>query len=360
MIRLLRKILNTVPIREINEPDIYFVVEGGNWTINQGADALIPYMKHFEIKKTREYRLRPQKAILYFGSVHVFLNFPRIDKIKVPIIVTCFHIVDSDPYFDKIKEKKQYVSMWHTSCTNTKRKLIAMGIPESKICLIPVELNSKFFAPVTEEEKRKRQAQAGIDSNRIVVGSFQKDGNGWGEGLEPKLIKGPDIFCDVLERLKDKYDLHVILSGPARGYVKKRLDSLGIPYTHYFFEKSDEVSELYRMIDLYMVTSREEGGPRAIAEAMASGVPLITTKVGQAIDVVEDRKNAMLVDVEDVDELVNAFETVVNDSTLRSILIENGLKTAKQFDVAIIAQQYEKRLFKSVLESENDNLKGRS
>jgi glycosyltransferase involved in cell wall biosynthesis len=53
-----------------------------------------------------------------------------------------------------------------------------------------------------------------------------------------------------------------------------------------------------------LVTSRDEGGPRAVLEAMAVGVPLVTTRVGQAMDLVRHGQNGWLVEVEDVDGLV--------------------------------------------------------
>ena len=75
-----------------------------------------------------------------------------------------------------------------------------------------------------------------LPRDRIIIGSFQKDGVGWGEGNEPKLIKGPDIFCEVIKRLKKDFDIHVFLTGPARGYVKNHLKSNGIPFTHVFLK----------------------------------------------------------------------------------------------------------------------------
>jgi len=134
-----------------------------------------------------------------------------------------------------------------------------------------------------------------------VVGSFQKDGVGWGEGREPKLVKGPDILLQVLDALRRHVpELFVLLSGPARGYVKAGLERLGVPYRHVFVADYTHMGELYQALDAYIVTSREEGGPKAVLESMASGVPLISTRVGQAMDLVQHEANGWLVDVGDV------------------------------------------------------------
>ena len=53
---------------------------------------------------------------------------------------------------------------------------------------------------------------------------FSKDGEGWGEGLIPKLIKGPDIFIETVKQIKQKkLKIFILLLGPVRGFVKKEL-----------------------------------------------------------------------------------------------------------------------------------------
>jgi glycosyltransferase involved in cell wall biosynthesis len=77
------------------------------------------------------------------------------------------------------------------------------------------------------------------------------------------------------------------------------------------------------------VTSRQEGGPKAVLEAMASGTPLVTTRVGQAAELVADGENGLLADVDDVDALVDAVERVHADSALRARLRTAGRAQAE-------------------------------
>ena len=120
----------------------------------------------------------------------------------------------------------------------------------------------------------------------------------------------------------------MLLSGPARGYVKHGLDKLGVLYRHEYLKRFEDLPSLYDAIDLYIITSREEGGPKACLEAMAKGVPLITTEVGQCKDLVEPGKNAMMAPIGDIDRLYEEALQVLNDSQLKEILITNGLQTA--------------------------------
>ena len=50
-----------------------------------------------------------------------------------------------------------------------------------------------------------------IDQNKILIGSFQKDGDGWGDGNVPKLIKGPDLFLKTIKILKEDFSMEKII-----------------------------------------------------------------------------------------------------------------------------------------------------
>lgn len=330
---------------KFSQADLYYVVEQANWAVDEVAKDVLEYMD-INTQIISSSKFLNKNALIHFGSLNAFLQDKNgYKRNKNGVIVTCFHIVDSDSRKNELKNLDSYVKKWHTSCTITRNKMISLGISEAKIEVIPISINGKNYAPCNPEEKKRRRADMLIDEKTIVLGYFQKDGNGWGEGNVPKLIKGPDIFCDVVEVLARKYKIHVILSGPARGYVKKRLNEAEVPFSHFVFEEAKQVADLYKVIDIYMVTSREEGGPRAILESMASGVPIISTKVGQAPDIIQDGVNGILVDIEDKNALINAFEKIINTESLRERLTQNGLKTAREYDSERIAKLYNEKLY---------------
>jgi glycosyltransferase involved in cell wall biosynthesis len=92
----------------------------------------------------------------------------------------------------------------------------------------------------------------------------------------------------------------------------------------------------YHALDLYLVTSRQEGGPKALLESMASGVPVVTTRVGQAMDLVRHGENAWMVDVDDVEGLTHvAYETIAG--LPRTDMLKRGREMAE-------ANSYESQL----------------
>lgn len=335
--------------RKREDADLYYIVESANWSIADDGKNIVGHLTKLKGNIATNCRFISKAPYIHFGSFNVLLNNKKLchKRKGKKIIATCFHIVDGDPRADKICQIDPDVEKWHTSCNITKNKLIRFGVDAGKICVIPLGIDRTIYFPeASNEEREKHRQEIGVKKGQIVIGSFQKDGNGWGEGLEPKLIKGPDIFCDVVEKLAVAYDIFVLLSGPARGYVKERLQKANIPYYHVYMENAEDIAKLYRMIDIYLVTSREEGGPKAILESMASGVPVISTKVGQALDMINNGDNGFLVDIGDVDAIVHTFDWVINSEDIRKKLISKGLSTAEEYDMRKIVARYEYELYR--------------
>ena len=239
-----------------------------------------------------------------------------------------------EPEFDRIYQqlcaKHELIDRIQVSHTEMRDIILASGIDPHKVFLIPIGINCSFFTPQTSEKKLFFRRKYGIPQTAVVIGSFQKDGNGWQEGMVPKLIKGPDVFIETVARIKKNIpELFVLLSGPARGYVKAGLERHAIPYRHVYLNEYPQVAELYQAIDLYLVTARQEGGPKAILESMASGVPLVTTRVGQAMDLVKHGENGWMVDVEDVNGLAFYSQQVLSDKIDLVPVLKAGRVTAQ-------------------------------
>jgi glycosyltransferase involved in cell wall biosynthesis len=203
--------------------------------------------------------------------------------------------------------------------------VLSSGIDPAKVFRIPIGVDLELFRPPTPESRAAVRDALDLPQSAFVVGSFHKDGVGFGEGLEPKLIKGPDVLVEALAALAARVpELHVLLSGHARGYVRRGLEERGIPYRHRIVERYADLGPLYHALDAYVVPSRQEGGPKGVLEAMASGIPVASTRVGQATELIVDGRNGRLVDVEAAEALADAVVAVTGDAGV----VAAGLETA--------------------------------
>jgi glycosyltransferase involved in cell wall biosynthesis len=234
-----------------------------------------------------------------------------------------------DRAFDVLSRHHDRFDRVQATHSEMHRVILQSGIAPEKVFLIPLGVNPSNFPRVNAETRAAARKRFGIPPHARVVGSFQKDGVGWGDGLEAKRVKGPDVLLSVIDQLRaDVPDLFVLLSGPARGHVKAGLQRMGVPFAHDFIEDPRALAPLYHAIDVYVVPSRQEGGPKAVLEAMSSGVALVTTRVGQAMDLVRHGENGWIAEVEDAGALTAYSREVLINGAPRAVL-DAGRRTAE-------------------------------
>lgn len=195
------------------------------------------------------------------------------------IIYSVYHIENQSQdglELSEIKFIDQYVSAYHVISIQTKQ--ILEKITTKPIYFIPLWVNQNIWYHI--EDKITLRNKYGFKKSDFLIGSFQRDTEG-SDLLSPKLVKGPDIFVKILEMLyKDNKKITAVLTGKRRGYVISELERLSIPYKYFEMPSFSMMNELYNLLDLYLITSRLEGGPQALVECGQTKTPIISTDVG--------------------------------------------------------------------------------
>lgn len=333
--------------------DLFYVVENADWSIAWDGKYITRRLNQSGLIRTKTI-VEPaglRNSLVHFGSENTLITSKGLKKVHPSnkIILTWFHISPRDRRIKFIPRLNFEVSLVHTSCDITKKKLVKLGLKENKIIVIPLGVDLEKFYPRPPKKIKDIKKQLGLPLDKFIIGSFQKDGNGWGRGDTPKLVKGPDVFCDVVRKLAKQLPVHVLLTGPARGYVKNRLEKSKISFTHEFIKDYPQIAPFYSALDLYLVTSREEGGPKAILESMASGVPVVSTKVGLAPDVIKHGENGLLADIDNREEILKNSISILKNNKIRKKIIQNARKTIRKFDWSIIADNYYNKIYSPLL-----------
>ena len=118
-----------------------------------------------------------------------------------------------------------------------------------------------------------------------------------------------------------------------RKEMEERIDAMGISDCVILEGKKSlgsELNSMYRMSDIFVLPSYSEGMPRCIWEAMANGIPVVSTMVGGIPYNIENRREALLVEPHSSEVIVSAIQQLVIDEDLRKCLIRNGYFKAKQ------------------------------
>jgi glycosyltransferase involved in cell wall biosynthesis len=166
---------------------------------------------------------------------------------------------------------------------------------------IPYSVDQTVFFPIEDhDELLSIRRNLGIDNSSFIISNFNRDSLGSNLN-EPKTIKGPDIFLEIARQTKmaGLKQCHFLLAGPRRHWLRDQFRYYNIPYTFVGREiNSDDIeentltrtrlNELYNISDLNIVSSRSEGGPHAILEALSSKCKIISRRVGVAEDLLSE------------------------------------------------------------------------
>lgn len=147
-------------------------------------------------------------------------------------------------------------------------------------------------------------------------------------GLEPKY--GPDVLVEALGRLAtEPFEAIVTGEGSLGAAMRARAEGLGISDRVRFVGRLPhvEIPALLADLDIFAMPSRQEEWGVAAAEASASGLPVVATRVGGIPEIVTDGTTGLLVPPEDPAALAAALSRLIGDAPLRARLGAEGRRT---------------------------------
>jgi glycosyltransferase involved in cell wall biosynthesis len=177
-------------------------------------------------------------------------------------------------------------------------RLAASGVSSSRLHLIP----NAYEASRTPLNRAEARQLLGLPQDGWIAG--------WVGRLSPE--KGPDVFLDALARTPE-WQASILGSGPLDAPLRAQADALGLTARLRWHGVIPEAGALLRAFDAVVLSSRTEGTPMVLLEAMAAGVPVVVTAVGGVPDVVTGRE-ALLVLPDQPELLAGALEAIRADS----------------------------------------------
>lgn len=188
------------------------------------------------------------------------------------------------------------------------------GVPEEKISVIPPGINlRRWGSPLRRSTPAKGERQA--VRLLFVGGDFRR--------------KGGDLLAKIAGRGEfQRCEFHFV----TQGFVGPQRDNF---FVHPDLKaNSDQLIALYREADLFVLPTRADLTPQAICEAMAMGLPVISTDVGGNADVVIDGETGYLVPVDDEEALAERLGRLIHNPELRTQLGQNAKTLAEsKFDL---------------------------
>ena len=109
-----------------------------------------------------------------------------------------------------------------------------------------------------------------------------------------------------------------------------------------------DIKELSKVADIFLFTTLQEGMPRSMMEAMASGLPCIASKIRGNVDLLEEGIGGYLVPAKDENAVADRLERLVENLDLLEEMSKANLERIKGFDIRVVKKRMEE-IYKEVL-----------
>jgi glycosyltransferase involved in cell wall biosynthesis len=156
--------------------------------------------------------------------------------------------------------------------------------------------------------------------------------------------KAHEVLLDAARLLADReHPVQFLLvgQGPLEQQVRARAEQLDLGATVRFLGFRDDVASIVAASELLVLSSDHEGLPVAVMEALALGVPVVSTAVGGMAEAIAHDREGLLVPPRDPAALAAAVAAVCDDPTLRARLSVAAVQRSDAFDAAVAAERIE-------------------
>lgn len=225
------------------------------------------------------------------------------------------------------------------NCRENEREALACDMPGDRVSYLPNAVDVERFRPaVPGEQALERQAARWPSDARVClyVGRLSAE-KGVLELLDAWRMVTPPGWVLVL--VGPDMPGHPLDAGPsARRYVQVH----GLSTRVRFHGESTDISRLLRAADLYVQPSHYESFSNALVEAMATGLPIIATRIGGMLDCIVEGDNGLLCRPRDPADLASALRRLIEDPRMAASLGARARQTTvEQFNEVTMLQRFE-------------------
>jgi glycosyltransferase involved in cell wall biosynthesis len=206
--------------------------------------------------------------------------------------------------------------------------------------LIPNGIPTDEYAPDSDTRAQWRQAH-GIEPRATVVTHIGRFA----------FQKNHALLVEAFAQVRSNAPLYLLLvgGGELENAVREQVAGLGLASRVRFLGVRADVADILRASDVFVLSSRWEGNPMSVLEAMAAGLPVVSTAVGGVPELVREGETGLLVPSEDAGALAQALQALVDDAARRRAMGAAARQHAvAHFDIRHTVRGYE-QLYEALL-----------
>lgn len=227
----------------------------------------------------------------------------------------------------KHKIKQHFISAasaWLSTGKTTTEYLTYYGADPKRVYIYPftsVMAEDILKQPLTITEKQEYRKLLGMKEDKVIlsVGQFI-------------YRKGYDVLLKACKQLDSSIGVYIVGGKPTEEYLNLK-EQLDLEHVHFVnFITKDKLANYYKAADLFVLPTREDIWGLVVNEAMAYGLPVITTtKCVAGIEMVKNGVNGQIIPFEDVEALTKSIKNALGQS------MSGAIETAKEYSIEKMA-----------------------
>jgi len=247
----------------------------------------------------------------------------------VPVVVHTYHGHVFRGYFSPVATRLFLaVERWLARRTDrlltvsqtVRRELLELGVgTPDRLTVVPLGLDLEPFLTVDPSGGNGLRRELGVEPGTPLVGIVAR--------LVP--IKAHEVFfaaAAMVSARRPETRFVVVGDGARRVELETMVERLGLARSVRFLGWRGDLPAIYRDVDVVVLTSRNEGSPVSLIEAMAAGRPVVATRVGGVPDLVEHGVNGYLVEPDQPSLVADAVLALLDEPERREALGRAGRK----------------------------------
>ncbi len=207
------------------------------------------------------------------------------------------------------------------------------GLDADTVRVIPNGVDVDRFRPGPRTGALR--TRLGLADDRIVIGNVAR--------LSP--VKNHELLLDAFALLRARMPeaaLVIVGEGPRREALETHISTRRLQSHAFLLGETRDVAPCYRDLDLFVLSSKSEGTPMSVLEAMASGVGVVATGVGGVPDLLGNGRHGWLVPPDDPRAFAEAMALALRDGDrLRSVAVDARAQIMARYSESAMVEAYE-------------------
>ncbi|RJQ14843.1 glycosyltransferase family 1 protein [Candidatus Parcubacteria bacterium] len=292
------------------------------------------------------------KAGFYGSLASIIHKIIGGKKLKV------FYRIGGFAFTEDLSRLRKLVYLWIEKSTSWLKDIIIVNSQNNfdlaidkkitnpdKLRLVRNGIDLKTFQKILYERDEARNKLGLKTKGKTVIGTIANFYRN--KGLD-NLVNSAFYLLERNPALRENLLFVIIGDGPEKKLIEGKINVRDLNNLFELKGAIPNAASYLKAFDVFVLPSLKEGSPWTIIEAMAAKLPIIATAVGGIPEIIEDKKNGLLIEPADNEALEQAMLSLLSDKNYRQVLAQEAYNKTSQFSIELMVQQFSELIIEAL------------